>query len=85
MRATHLYMLAFLGLLATTARGGFDPSSKKNFVIYWGQSNGLGEKELIEYCRNDDYNIIMVYILYRIRHHNNKHTHGTVSLSLFFY
>lgn len=55
------FVLLSLALLAATARAGFDPSSKKNFVIYWGQANGLGEKDLSEYCKNDDYNIIVVH------------------------
>lgn len=54
------FVLFSLALLAATVRAGFDPTSKKNFVIYWGQANGLGEKDLSEYCKNDDYNIIVV-------------------------
>lgn len=57
MKVSLLISLAFL---VATVRCGYDPGSKSNFVIYWGQGNGLGEKDLTEYCKTDDYNIIAV-------------------------
>ncbi|RYP11119.1 hypothetical protein DL765_007868 [Monosporascus sp. GIB2] len=66
MGALKFGFAAVATLFATSALAGFDPSSKSNIAVYWGQ-NSAGQadsqKRLAEYCNDDKIDIIPIAFL----------------------
>ncbi|RYO83162.1 hypothetical protein DL766_001499 [Monosporascus sp. MC13-8B] len=56
MGALKFSFAAVATLFATSALAGFDPSSKSNVAVYWGQNSAgqaNSQKRLAEYCNDD--------------------------------
>lgn len=65
----NLSLLLILFTLFTLSLGGFDPQSKTNLAVYWGQNSvhshatSAAQGRLIDYCNDSDVDIFLIAFL----------------------